>query len=47
MAALLAHFDWTRPVEQFTDEEIRGVTRMANEYRADLDFKQKMAQISQ
>ncbi len=39
MASLLAHFDWTRPVEQFQDEEIRSVTCMTREYREDLEFK--------
>ncbi len=47
MASLLAHFDWTRGVENFEDEEIRAVTRMAREYREDLDFRQYMQQISQ
>lgn len=47
MASLLAHFDWTRGVENFADEEIRAVTRMAREYREDLDFRQYMQQISQ
>ena len=40
MASLLAHFDWTRGVESFDDEEIRQITRMTREYREDLDFKQ-------
>jgi hypothetical protein len=47
MASLLAHFDWIRGVENFADEEIRAVTRMAREYREDLDFRQYMKQISQ
>lgn len=47
MASLLANLDWNRPVEQFADEEIRGVTRMAREYREDLDFRQYVKQISQ
>jgi hypothetical protein len=47
MASLLAHFDWTRGVENFEDEEIRAVTRMAREYREDLDFKEHIRQISQ
>jgi hypothetical protein len=47
MASLLAHFDWTRGVERFTDEEIRAVTRLTREYREDLDFKEHMQQISQ
>ncbi len=36
MASLLVRFDWTKGVEQFPDEEIRAVTRMARVYREGL-----------
>jgi hypothetical protein len=36
MASLLTHFDWTKGVESFTDDEIRAVTRLARAYREDL-----------
>jgi hypothetical protein len=42
MTSLLAHFDWTRGVENFEDEEIRAVTRMVRAYREDLDFRQSV-----
>lgn len=44
MASLLTNLDWTRPVEQFADEEIRIVTRVTREYREDLEFKRPYAQ---
>lgn len=36
MASLLAHFDWTKGVEHFTNDEIRAVTRLARAYREDV-----------
>ena len=46
MAALLAHFDWTQPVEEFKDEEIRAIVGLTKQYREDLEFAQHMRQIS-
>lgn len=39
LASELAQFDWTKPIERFSDDEIRGVVWVANEYREDLKFK--------
>lgn len=47
MASLLANFDWTKGVENFSDDEIRATVRMAKEYREELAFRDHMRQISQ
>ena len=39
LASELARFDWNRAIEEFSDEEIRGSVRLANNYRAGLEFK--------
>lgn len=46
MASLLAHFDWTKEVENFGDEEIRQTLKMTREYREGLEFEEHMRQIS-
>lgn len=46
MAALLAHFDWTKPVEEFRDEEIKTIVGLATQFREDLEFAQHMRRIS-
>ncbi len=35
----LARFDWNRAIEEFSDEEIRGSVRLANNDWAGLEFK--------
>jgi hypothetical protein len=47
MAAFLAHFDWTRAVEDFEDDEIRQTLQMTKEYRDELNFKRQMAHFTQ
>ena len=47
MVSLLAHFDWTNEVENFSDEDIHQILKMIQEYRQELDFKRYMAQITQ
>jgi ATP-dependent protease HslVU (ClpYQ) peptidase subunit len=47
MASLLANFDWTKGVENFSDDEIRATVRLAKEYREELAFRDHMRQISQ
>lgn len=39
LASELARFDWNRAIEEFSDEEIRGSVRLANNYRESLTFK--------
>ncbi len=46
MASLLAHFDWAKDVESFNDDEIRAVTRLANEYREELEFARHLKRIA-
>ncbi|MCB0165007.1 MAG: hypothetical protein KDI79_12320, partial [Anaerolineae bacterium] len=45
LASELARFDWTRAIEEFSDEEIRGSVRLANNYRETLRFGKYMATI--
>ena len=40
LASELARFDWTRAIEEFSDEEIRGSVRLANIYREGLESNQ-------
>jgi hypothetical protein len=46
MTSILAHFDWTKAVEDFKDEEIRAVTQLANDYRAEIEFAHHIRQIT-
>jgi hypothetical protein len=39
LASELARFDWNRTIEEFSDEETRALVRLANNYRAGLEFK--------
>jgi hypothetical protein len=45
LASELARFDWNRAIEEFSDEEIRGLVRLANDYRENLTFKNYMGVI--
>jgi len=45
LASKLARFDWNRAIEEFSDEEIRGLVRLANDYRENLAFKNYMGVI--
>lgn len=45
MASLLAHLDWTKEVENFGDEEIRAMLRLANQYREEIEFAQHLKRI--
>jgi len=45
LAVELARFDWTRAIEEFSDEEIRGSVRLANSYRENLTFKKYMGML--
>lgn len=45
LAAELARLDWNRAIEEFSDEEIRGAVRLANNYRENLAFKKYMGVI--
>ena len=42
LASELARYDWNRAIEEFSDEEIRGSVRLANNYRENLAFKKYM-----
>jgi hypothetical protein len=47
MAALLAHLDWTKNVEDFSEGEIRQISHLTQDYRHELEFKRHMARITQ
>ena len=47
MAALLAHFDWTKNVEDFSEGEIREISQLTQDYRQELGFQRYMARITQ
>jgi hypothetical protein len=47
MASLLAHFDWTKNVEDFSESEIRQISHLTQDYRHELEFKRHMARITQ
>lgn len=45
LASELARLDWNRAIEEFSDEEIRGSVRLANNYRENLTFKKYMGML--
>jgi hypothetical protein len=47
MASLLAHFDWAKNAENFSDGEIRQISHLTQDYRHELEFKRPMARITQ
>ncbi len=42
LASLMAHFDWTRPAEEFTAQQIQAVVRIGNRYRENVEFEEEM-----
>ena len=38
MASLLAHFDWTKNVEDFSEGEIREISYLTQSYRQELEI---------
>jgi hypothetical protein len=45
LASLMAHFDWTRPAGEFTDQQIQEVVRIGNRYRENVEFEQEMRKL--
>ena len=46
MAALLAHLDWTKNVEDFSEGEIRQISHLTQDYRQELEFQRYMARLT-
>ncbi len=42
LASLMAHFDWTRPAEEFSAQQLQAVVRIANRYRENVEFAEEM-----
>jgi len=49
LASELARFDWSKPIERFSDNEIREIVRLGRRYRESLEFGDhlEMVQFSQ